>query len=62
MPACGSVIVVVFLVTLGAVAAHLFTVIWVDFTDFDWFPFFVAAVDSFRYWSVDFDVFIRVFT
>ncbi len=60
MPACRSVVVVL-LVAFGAIAAHFFAVVWVTFRDFDGFPFFVAAVESLGYWSVDFDVLVRVF-
>ena len=50
-----------FLTAFRAIAAYLLAVVRVVFRDFDWFPFFVAAVESLRYWSVDLDVFIRVF-
>jgi hypothetical protein len=60
VPACRSV-VVVFLIAFRATAAYFLTVIRVSFTDFDWRPFFIAAVESLRYWSVDINVFVRVF-
>jgi hypothetical protein len=49
--ACGAVIVELY-VALRAVTAHLIAIVWVSFRDFDWFPFFVAAVESLGYWSV----------
>jgi hypothetical protein len=61
VPACCPV-VVIFLIAFRAIAAHLLAVVRVIFTDFDWFPFLVAAVEPLRYWSVNFDIFIRVFS
>ena len=60
MPACCSV-VIVFLVAFSAIPTHFLAIVWVNFRDFDGFPFFVAAIDTLTYWSVNFNVLVRVF-